>query len=261
MDTSGATVARAPQGVARRRALLLSELERVRAVLSRNPSIQRVVVFGSVASGDVHEWSDLDLMVVQETSARFLDRAQALTDLTRPMVGTQFIVYTPDELDEMAARPFVRHEILKKGKTLPVDAKGDAERSLSLATDDLRMTRLAAGEEMWGQACFHAQQCVEKCLMALLARAGLLLPRTHVILDLWLALPPATRDAVADLEARLQRLDRFYIPTRYPDAVAGSLAEGFPTRDDAAEALSAADDCLARSRAIAERPGPSANGT
>jgi HEPN domain-containing protein len=35
-------------------------------------------------------------------------------------------------------------------------------------------------------------------------------------------------------------LDRFYIPTRYPDALPGALSEGLPTEADATEALAIA---------------------
>jgi len=42
----------------------------------------------------------------------------------------------------------------------------------------------------------------------------------------------------------IQLLDRFYIPTRYPDALPGSLPEGLPNRDDAAEALAVARQVL-----------------
>ncbi len=35
-------------------------------------------------------------------------------------------------------------------------------------------------------------------------------------------------------------LDRFYIPTRYPDALPGSLPEGMPNNQDAAGALATA---------------------
>lgn len=31
-------------------------------------------------------------------------------------------------------------------------------------------------------------------------------------------------------------LDRFYIPSRYPDALPGTLPDGLPSRDDAKEA-------------------------
>ncbi len=38
----------------------------------------------------------------------------------------------------------------------------------------------------------------------------------------------------------VQLLDRFYILTRYPDALPGSLPEGLPDASDAQEALSVA---------------------
>ena len=254
MDTGSLTVAHDPMTIEQRRTLLLSELERIRVILAGVPSIRQVLVFGSVATGDVHEWSDLDLVIVQDTTARFLDRTQILTDLIRPKVATQFLVYTPRELTEIAYRPFVRHEMLQKGKALSMDHKTDADRWLTFASDDVRVARLALGEEIWSQVCFHSQQCVEKCLKGLLARTGQLLARTHVIADLWDAQTADTRRSVGDLEAGLKRLDRFYIPTRYPDATPGSLAEGLPGREDAEEALTTAEECLGRSRAIVDPP-------
>lgn len=35
-------------------------------------------------------------------------------------------------------------------------------------------------------------------------------------------------------------LDRFYIPTRYPDALPGALPDGLPNQKDAEEALEVA---------------------
>lgn len=37
-------------------------------------------------------------------------------------------------------------------------------------------------------------------------------------------------------------MDQFYIPTRYPDALAGSLPEGLPDKGDARKALDIAED-------------------
>jgi len=47
-----------------------------------------------------------------------------------------------------------------------------------------------------------------------------------------------------DLSAQkrdLLLLDRFYIPTRYPDALPGMLDDGLPNLDDATDALRVAD--------------------
>jgi len=40
--------------------------------------------------------------------------------------------------------------------------------------------------------------------------------------------------------------DRFYIPTRYPDAIPGDLATGLPNEADAREALNLARFALER---------------
>lgn len=52
------------------------------------------------------------------------------------------------------------------------------------ADEDLRMARLAFREGMPNQACFHAQQCCEKMLKAVLVSGDVDVPRTHKMADL-----------------------------------------------------------------------------
>ena len=54
------------QALARKK-LLEAELERYIRVLSQVENPDKVIVFGSLASGQVHEWSDIDLVIVKET--------------------------------------------------------------------------------------------------------------------------------------------------------------------------------------------------
>ena len=56
----------------------------------------------------------------------------------------------------------------------------NGEILLQRAADDGRMVRdlLRAGSPAWG-AAFHAQQCVEKAIKAVLSRHSVLFPRTH----------------------------------------------------------------------------------
>ena len=105
-----------------------------------------------------------------------------------------------------------------------------ARHWLTFARQDLRMAELALSEEIYNQACFHAQQCAEKAAKGYLEQLGRSPPRTHLMSDL-LALLPA--DALNPLESALLALDRFYIPTRYPDALPGTLADGLPRRRSA----------------------------
>jgi hypothetical protein len=65
-------------------------------------------------------------------------------------------------------------------------------------------------------------------------------PRTHLLGDLLRLLEPNPFAAGLGIEL----LDRFYLPTRYPDALPGSLPEGLPNHEDALEALAVARQVL-----------------
>ena len=158
------------QAIEKRQDALEAELERIREYAQREPSIRQILVFGSYASGDLHTWSDLDLVIVQETDAPFLDRSLSLVRAIKPRAGIQFLVYTPEEAGKLIQRPFFRHEVLTKGKVLPMDPHKEAAHWLDFAGDDLRMADLAFSEEIFNQVCFHAQQAAEKCLEPLRRR-------------------------------------------------------------------------------------------
>ncbi|HDL85009.1 MAG TPA: HEPN domain-containing protein, partial [Candidatus Acetothermia bacterium] len=87
---------------------------------------------------------------------------------------------------------------------------------------------------LYNQACFHTQQGAEKALKALIAERGKLPPKTHKLIDLIsiLCMPE-----LEELRRDLLLLDRFYLPTHYPDALPGILAEALPTQEDAKVAL------------------------
>jgi len=112
---------------------------------------------------------------------------------------------------------------------------------LTFARQDLRMAELALTEGILNQVCFHAQQCVEKAIKGWLEQHGQTAPRTHRLVDLIQLLSP---DVMSDLNNDLPLLDRFYIPTRYPDALPGILPEGMPAQKDAEEALNLAHETL-----------------
>ena len=83
---------------------------------------QKVVLFGSYAYGRAHSDSDIDLLIIKETSERFIERwvtvRRILSDPQRK-VGLDILVLTPREISERIDRgdQFVE-EIVKKGKVL-----------------------------------------------------------------------------------------------------------------------------------------------
>ncbi len=110
------------------------------------------------------------------------------------------------------------------------------EQWYHFAQEDLRMAELALEEGLFNQTCFHSQQCAEKIIKGLLLSQGKTPPRTHSLGDLLPLLQPNPFKT----NLAIQLLDRFYIPTRYPDALPGSLPEGLPNYEDAMEAIAVA---------------------
>jgi predicted nucleotidyltransferase len=102
-----------------RQQLLEAELHRYVAVLRECYDPRSIWVFGSMATGTVHEWSDIDLVIVKETTQRFLERSKEVLQLLRPQVGLDVLIYTPAEFDQLRGdRPFIRDEIVNKGRLL-----------------------------------------------------------------------------------------------------------------------------------------------
>ncbi|MDD5308916.1 MAG: HEPN domain-containing protein [Deltaproteobacteria bacterium] len=65
-----------------------------------------------------------------------------------------------------------------------------------------------------GYVCFHAQQCVEKCLKACLAHEGIHFPKHHDIGELFTLLPPGIAIELSPDEQ--ERLTDYATVTRYP---------------------------------------------
>lgn len=116
-----------------------------------------------------------------------------------------------------------------------------AERWLAFAREDLLVAEAIMEDEIFNQVCFHSQQSVEKALKGALVNRGVAPPRTHSITDLLSLFPP---EWPIDLRNDLIGLDDFYIPTRYPDALPGSLPDGMPGVTEAKEALALAQATL-----------------
>lgn len=85
--------------------------------LEARPQVRRVVLFGSAARGQRDLFTDLDLLVVMESDQDFVTRTAALRQELRAPVDLDLLVYTPDELEHMTNRGFIR-KILEEGQVL-----------------------------------------------------------------------------------------------------------------------------------------------
>lgn len=74
--------------------------DRIESFLCEELARQGVIeayLFGSLVSGGVHPWSDIDLMVVNDTEEPFVERPRAYAGLCALGVPIDLLVYTPAE--------------------------------------------------------------------------------------------------------------------------------------------------------------------
>lgn len=109
--------------------------------------------------------------------------------------------------------------------------KAPVQKWIDFAAVDLMAAKRLLGDIMLtGTVCFHSQQCVEKCLKAVIEFKEIIPPKTHDLIRLygiieeWLKLD----------EDMLARLNEVYIDSRYPSSI-GFLPDGLPTHEEAQE--------------------------
>lgn len=105
-----------------------------------------------------------------------------------------------------------------------------------LIKEDLKTADVSLREKIFSSSCFHSQQVAEKSLKLLMAYQGKEILKSHDLLFLFertVKLYPM----LAKFRKGLQFLNQFYVPTRYPEVLPGSLPEGLPGKEDATKAL------------------------
>lgn len=82
---------------------LTNELDRILAILVAQYQPEKIILFGSLAADDLQAWSDVDLAIIKNTDEMFLQRSKQVALMCRPVVGMDFLVYTPAEFQQMIA--------------------------------------------------------------------------------------------------------------------------------------------------------------
>lgn len=106
--------------VTQRKQALEKELDRIVATLIEKYKPEKIILFGSLATGGMHEWSDIDLLIIKQTDKRPLDRAtDIMAMLNYPRIAMDIFIYTPKELKYLMkyGSQFIA-EILEQGKVL-----------------------------------------------------------------------------------------------------------------------------------------------
>ena len=93
------------------------DLESLVEQLRSMPEVHKVILFGSYSQGRRDLFTDLDLLVIMESDQDFVTRGADLAGKLRAGVALDLLAYTPEEMDRIRERPFIRHA-LKTGKVL-----------------------------------------------------------------------------------------------------------------------------------------------
>ncbi len=126
----------------------------------------------------------------------------------------------------------------------------EADRWLRQAADDLEAAQALMSAAKYAQAAFLAQQAGEKAMKAVWFRLDAD-PWGHSVARLVRDLPEAgTRRCFMDLLELAFALDKLYIPTRYPDALADLIPGESYTQSEARAAIDAARALWERARDV-----------
>jgi len=111
------------------------------------------------------------------------------------------------------------------------EQKKEAERWMRQAEEDLDVANLLAKNRRYNVACFMAQQAAEKALKAFLYGHGIEEVWGHSIAELAYDAEKFDKD-FGKLRTTIATLDKYYIPTRYPESLPGGIpAEAFDAVD------------------------------
>jgi len=94
---------------------IYEQLREFAHLLKSKHEAKKVYLYGSFARGDLHEGSDIDLIIVGEFEGRMPQRIGKILDLTS--LPVEPLVYTQAEFERMKDRPFLS-EVLASAKEL-----------------------------------------------------------------------------------------------------------------------------------------------
>lgn len=100
-----------------RQQLLEAELQRMAAEMPPFGAV-RTYLIGDLALGKVGPDTNLELVIVQVTDEPFHRRADFWVTHLRPRVGTRFLVYTPEEFDQLEQTDAVLRAAQRSGAVI-----------------------------------------------------------------------------------------------------------------------------------------------
>ncbi len=216
---------------------VLRTIEEICQKLRETHDPESIILFGSRARGTATQSSDFDLLVIQSTPQRPIDRRIAVEKaLADRGVALDILVYTPEEMRYLHSigSPLIE-EVIETGRVLYM--RKATEQWMADADEELASARILHKHGMARSVCYHCQQSVEKYLKALIIEKGDAPEKVHDIVELLRHAQRLGWTVAMEMDDAIL-LNSVY-KGRYPSEE-GLLPHGDPTKADAARALKAA---------------------
>ena len=101
----------------KRKELLEYELSRIiPKIIQLN--VEKIILFGSLTSDNIHKSSDIDLIIVKKSNKKFLDRLEEFYQFLNPSLSLDILVYSPEEFYELKENNHFIKSALKNGRII-----------------------------------------------------------------------------------------------------------------------------------------------
>ncbi len=96
---------------------ILEKVKEFARFLKKKFKIQKIYLYGSAVRNELHEGSDIDLVIVGNFKGKMPERIRKILKLTD--LPIEPLIYTPQEFQKMAKNrnPFIRH-VISTGKEI-----------------------------------------------------------------------------------------------------------------------------------------------
>lgn len=186
----------------------------VQKIVNRfNP--EKVILFGSCAYKKPSEFSDIDILVVMNTRKRTIRQSAEISGSINHIFPVDIIVKRPEEIewrlkdgDSFIKEIFEKGKILYEKNNIRMDKK--AEKDYLVVKNEIN-----SDKPVYDAICFHAQQCIEKYLKALINEYGLVIPKIHDLDTLLNICKPVALE-LEIYKKEINDLSTFSIAFRYP---------------------------------------------
>lgn len=227
---------------------MLKTLDEVKQRLIAEYKPDKIILYGSYGTENVRFDSDIDIIIIKESEKSPVERQMEVERvLSDRQIPLDIRVYTSQEIRYLfsVGSPFIE-EIMETGRLLYMRKATGVW--LQDANEEYETAQVLLDHGKYRGVCYHAQQCAEKCLKALIIEKGKRPGKIHDIVELLNTVRSIGYNVTLDIDDAVF-LNSIY-RSRYPTEE-GLLPYGEHSQEDAQRALNASGELLKNIKTLA----------